>query len=123
MPTLDAVLAASYCGLMADQNREPGWDERMDAMRMNLELMGYRIEDSRKESQARMKEFQENIDASRKEFDARIEVSRQEFREEMDESRKEFRERSGVLMQAVEDLMVASGPILRRAEKIERRIA
>ena len=116
MPTLDAVLAASYCGLMADQNREPGWDERMDAMRMNLELMGYRIEDSRKE-------FQENIDASRKEFDARIEATRKEFREEMDESRKEFRERSGVLMQAVEDLMVASGAILRRVEKIEPRIA
>ena len=66
----------------------------MDALRMNLELMGYRIEDSRRE-----------------------------FREEIAASREEFRERNDLLMKAINDLLVATGAIATRVERIERKIA
>lgn len=66
----------------------------MDALRMNLELMGYRIEDSRRE-----------------------------FREEIAASREEFRERNDLLMKAISDLLVATGAIATRVERIERKIA
>jgi hypothetical protein len=79
---------------MLNENKQPTGDERMDALRMNLELMGYRIEDSRRE-----------------------------FRDEIAASREEFRERSDVLMKAISDLLVATGAIATRVERIKRKIA
>ena len=88
----------------------------MDALRMNLELMGYRIEDSRKE-------FQDEIAASRKEFQDDLVAMRKAFEDEIVVSRNEFRERTDVLMKAVSDLLIATGAVTSRVERIERRIA
>lgn len=94
MGTLTPVRPFAILASMPNENKQPTGDERMDALRMNLELMGYRIEDSRRE-----------------------------FRDEIAASREEFRERSDVLMKAISDLLVATGAIATRVERIERKIA
>ncbi|NDJ09628.1 MAG: hypothetical protein EBY17_00320 [Acidobacteriia bacterium] len=94
MGTLTPVRPFAILASTPNENKQPTGDERMDALRMNLELMGYRIEDSRRE-----------------------------FREEIAASREEFRERNDLLMKAISDLLVATGAIATRVERIERKIA
>ncbi len=105
------------------------FEERMDAITMNLELMGHRLEDTRREAEERHRTWQLDAQASQREAEQRQREAEQRQRE-AEQRQREWEERQRVVALEMTDLreqgavlLKATTQMLAVADAHDRRIA
>ena len=105
------------------------FEERMDAITMNLELMGHRLEDTRREAEERHRAWQLDAQASQREAEQRQREAEQRQRE-AEQRQREWEERQRVVALEMTDLreqgavlLKATTQMLAVADAHDRRIA
>jgi hypothetical protein len=105
------------------------FEERMDAITMNLELMGHRLEDTRREAAERHRAWQLDAQASQREAEQRQREAEQRQRE-AEQRQREWEERQRVVALEMTDLreqgavlLKATTQMLAVADAHDRRIA
>ena len=84
------------------------FEERMDAIAMNMELMGHRLEDTRREAEERQRE----AEARQREWEARQHVVAIEI--------AHLREQGEVLLKATTQMLAVADAHDRRIARLER---
>ena len=84
------------------------FEERMDAIAMNMELMGHRLEDTRREAEERQRE----AEARQREWEARQHVVAIEI--------AHLREQGEVLLKATTQMLAVADAHDRRLARLER---
>ena len=84
------------------------FEERMDAIAMNMELMGHRLEDTRREAEERQRE----AEARQREWEARQHVVAIEI--------AHLREQGEVLLKATTQILAVADAHDRRLARLER---
>ncbi len=84
------------------------FEERMDAITMNMELMGHRLEDTRREAEERQRE----AEARQREWEARHHV--------VDIEIAHLREQGEVLLKATTQMLAVADAHDRRLARLER---
>ena len=105
------------------------FEERMDAITMNLELMGHRLEDTRREAEERHRAWQLDAQASQREAEQRQREAEQRQRE-AEQRQREWEERQRVVALEMTDLreqgavlLKATTQMLAVADAHDRRLA
>ncbi len=102
------------------------FEERMDAITMNLELMGHRLEDTRREAAERHRAWQLDAQASQREAEQRQREAEQRQREWEERQRvvalemTDLREQGAVLLKATTQMLAVADAHDRRIARLER---
>ena len=109
------------------------FEERMDAITMNLELMGHRLQDTRREAEERHRAWQLDAQASQREAEQRQREAEQRQREAEQRQREweerqrvvalemaELREQGAVLLKATTQMLAVADAHDRRLARLER---
>ena len=102
------------------------FEERMDAITMNLELMGHRLEDTRREAEERHRTWQLDAQASQREAEQRQREAEQRQREWEERQRvvalemTDLREQGAVLLKATTQMLAVADAHDRRIARLER---
>ena len=102
------------------------FEERMDAITMNLELMGHRLEDTRREAEERHRAWQLDAQASQREAEQRQREAEQRQREWEECQRvvalemTDLREQGAVLLKATTQMLAVADAHDRRIARLER---
>ncbi|NDJ11098.1 MAG: hypothetical protein EBY17_07885 [Acidobacteriia bacterium] len=102
------------------------FEERMDAITMNLELMGHRLEDTRREAEERHRAWQLDAQASQREAEQRQREAEQRQREWEERQRvvalemTDLREQGAVLLKATTQMLAVADAHDRRIARLER---
>ena len=102
------------------------FEERMDAIAMNMELMGHRLEDTRREAEERHRAWQLDAQASQREAEQRQREAEQRQREWEERQRvvalemTDLREQGAVLLKATTQMLAVADAHDRRIARLER---
>ena len=102
------------------------FEERMDAITMNLELMGHRLEDTRREAEERHRAWQLDAQASQREAEQRQREAEQRQRDWEERQRvvalemTDLREQGAVLLKATTQMLAVADAHDRRIARLER---